>query len=139
MYSELNIAREAVCERHRQVESERMYRQLIAARRWQRKADRAGARARRALLGHPVTPADRTRSPGLPTETGASVMSRLRSCRCRPATTPRTSATPASRSRALQVLLRDDLAHIVDLVCWRDGALVHVADSTGHSTLTAAA
>jgi hypothetical protein len=50
MFSELTIAREAVSERHRQVESERMYRQLIAARRWQRKADRAGARARRALL-----------------------------------------------------------------------------------------
>lgn len=41
------------------------------------------------------------------------------------------------RARALAVLLRDDLAHIVDLVCWRDGDLVHVADSTGHSTLTA--
>ncbi|MCU1586871.1 MAG: hypothetical protein JWN31_364 [Frankiales bacterium] len=54
MFSELNdahdAAREAVSERHRQVEAERMYRQLIAARRWQRKADRAGARARRALL-----------------------------------------------------------------------------------------
>ena len=41
------------------------------------------------------------------------------------------------RDRALEVLLRDDLAHIVDLVCWRDGADVHVADSTGHSALTA--
>ncbi|MCW2543300.1 MAG: type phosphodiesterase/nucleotide pyrophosphatase [Frankiales bacterium] len=40
------------------------------------------------------------------------------------------------RGKALSVLLRDDLAHIVDLVCWREGALVHVADSTGHSTLT---
>ena len=49
MFSEL-IASEAVSDRHRQIESERMYRQLIAARRWQRKADRAGARARRALL-----------------------------------------------------------------------------------------
>ncbi|MCW2543299.1 MAG: hypothetical protein JWM40_851 [Frankiales bacterium] len=50
MYSELHIAREVVCERHRQIESERMYRQLIAARRWQRKAERAGARARRASV-----------------------------------------------------------------------------------------
>ncbi|MCU1586872.1 MAG: type phosphodiesterase/nucleotide pyrophosphatase [Frankiales bacterium] len=41
------------------------------------------------------------------------------------------------RTRALDLLLRDDLAHIIDLVCWREGSLVHVADSTGHSTLTA--
>jgi phosphonoacetate hydrolase len=46
------------------------------------------------------------------------------------------SAGAQLRGEALEVLLRDDLAHIVDLVCWRDGALVHVADSTGHSTLT---
>ena len=41
------------------------------------------------------------------------------------------------RNRALAVLLSPDLAHVIDLVCWRDGALVHVADSTGHSTLSA--
>ena len=41
------------------------------------------------------------------------------------------------RQRALAVLLAPDLAHVVDLVCWREGDLVHVADSTGHSTLTA--
>ncbi len=46
MFSEINIAREAVCERHRQVESERVYRQLIAARRSQRRAERT----RRAQL-----------------------------------------------------------------------------------------
>ena len=40
------------------------------------------------------------------------------------------------RLRALAVLLRPDLAHVVDLVCWREGELVHVADSLGHSTLT---
>jgi hypothetical protein len=39
------------------------------------------------------------------------------------------------RSKALEVLLRPDLAHIVDLVCWASDGLVHVADSTGHSTL----
>jgi len=43
----------------------------------------------------------------------------------------------ALRERALQVLLADDLAHIVDVVCWREGDLVHVADSTGHSALAA--
>lgn len=41
------------------------------------------------------------------------------------------------RERALEVLLREDLAHVVDLVCWRVGDLVHVADSTGHSALAA--
>ena len=41
------------------------------------------------------------------------------------------------RRRALAVLLRPDLAHVVDLVCWRDGDLVHVADTLGHSTLAA--
>ncbi|MCU1593558.1 MAG: type phosphodiesterase/nucleotide pyrophosphatase [Frankiales bacterium] len=39
------------------------------------------------------------------------------------------------RNRALQVLLSEDLAHIVDVVAWRDGEHVHVADSTGHSKL----
>lgn len=49
----------------------------------------------------------------------------------------RTSAGVAGalRERALGVLLADDLAHIVDLVAWREDELVHVADSTGHSTL----
>ena len=41
------------------------------------------------------------------------------------------------RKRALAVLLDPGLAHIVDLVCWREGDLVHVADSTGHSALAA--
>jgi hypothetical protein len=41
------------------------------------------------------------------------------------------------RARALAVLLHEDLAHIVDLVAWRDGAEVHVADSTGHAALAA--
>jgi phosphonoacetate hydrolase len=41
------------------------------------------------------------------------------------------------RARALAVLLRDDLAHIVELVAWREDDGVHVADSTGHSVLTA--
>ena len=40
------------------------------------------------------------------------------------------------RARALEVLLGVDLEAIVDLVAWREGDLVHVADSTGHSTLT---
>ena len=40
------------------------------------------------------------------------------------------------RERALAVLLARDLAHIVALVAWRDGGLVHVAHSAGHSTLT---
>ena len=41
------------------------------------------------------------------------------------------------RARALSVLLHEDLAHIVDVVAWREGADVHVADSTGHSRLAA--
>jgi phosphonoacetate hydrolase len=41
------------------------------------------------------------------------------------------------RAKALEVVLRPDLAHIVDLVAWREGDLVHVANSKGHSTLTA--
>jgi hypothetical protein len=40
-----------------------------------------------------------------------------------------------TRRRALEVLLDPALAHVVDLVAWRDGELVHVADSTGHSAL----
>lgn len=39
----------------------------------------------------------------------------------------------ALRSRALDVLLSEDLAHVVELVAWRDGEHLHVADSTGHS------
>ncbi len=38
------------------------------------------------------------------------------------------------RARALEVLLHRDLEHVVDLVCWREGEFVHVADSRGHST-----
>ena len=53
--------------------------------------------------------------------------------------TPQLSGGTAGdlRERALAVLLRPDLAHVVDLVCWRQDALVHVADSLGHSTLAA--
>ncbi len=40
------------------------------------------------------------------------------------------------RNRALHVLLSDELAHLVDLVAWRDGDRVHVADSTGHAALS---
>ena len=43
---------------------------------------------------------------------------------------------PLLRARALEVLLDPSLAHVVDLVCWREGDLVHVADSCGHSTHT---
>ncbi len=39
------------------------------------------------------------------------------------------------RGRALAVLLGDDLAHLVELVAWREGDDVHVADSTGHAAL----
>ena len=35
------------------------------------------------------------------------------------------------RERALEVLLDPALAHVVALVCWRDGDVVHVADSGG--------
>ena len=40
---------------------------------------------------------------------------------------------PALRDRALDVLLDPALAHVVDLVCWHEHGLVHVADSAGHS------
>jgi phosphonoacetate hydrolase len=39
------------------------------------------------------------------------------------------------RRRALDVLLRPELAHVVDLVAWREADGVHVADSLGHSVL----
>ena len=39
------------------------------------------------------------------------------------------------RERALDVLLDPALAHVVALVCWRDGDAVHVADSEGHVTV----
>ncbi|MBC7373365.1 MAG: alkaline phosphatase family protein, partial [Frankiales bacterium] len=42
---------------------------------------------------------------------------------------------PARRDRALDVLLDPALAHVVDLVCWQEEGLVHVADSQGHSAL----
>ena len=54
--------------------------------------------------------------------------------------TARTSPSgPAAdlRERALEVLLAPSLAPIVDLVCWREGDLVHVADSAGHVALAA--
>jgi hypothetical protein len=47
-------------------------------------------------------------------------------------------AAPADlRERALDVLLDPDLASVVDLVCWLDHGLVHVADSAGHVALGA--
>ncbi len=39
------------------------------------------------------------------------------------------------RERALAVLLSDELARIVALVCWREGDDVHVADAQGHVAL----
>jgi len=44
--------------------------------------------------------------------------------------------TPHLRDRALDVLLDPALAHVVDLVCWLESGLVHVADSRGHVALT---
>ena len=44
--------------------------------------------------------------------------------------------TAALRDRALDVLLDPGLAHVVDLVCWLEKGLVHVADSAGHVALT---
>jgi hypothetical protein len=43
--------------------------------------------------------------------------------------------TSALRERALDVLLDPALAHVVDLVCWLEHGLVHVADSGGHVAL----
>ena len=40
-----------------------------------------------------------------------------------------------SRGRALDVLLADSLAHIVELVAWVDGEWLHAANSTGESRL----
>ncbi len=45
--------------------------------------------------------------------------------------------TPALRDRALDVLLDPALAHVVDLVCWLEKGLVHVADHAGHVALAA--
>jgi len=39
------------------------------------------------------------------------------------------------RDRALDVLLDPELAHVVDLVCWLEKGLVHVADAKGHVAL----
>jgi hypothetical protein len=41
------------------------------------------------------------------------------------------------RDRALDVLLDPKLAHVVDLVCWLEKGLVHVADAKGHVALRA--
>jgi hypothetical protein len=41
------------------------------------------------------------------------------------------------RDRALDVLLDPDLAHVVDVVCWLEKGLVHVADAKGHVALRA--
>ena len=50
----------------------------------------------------------------------------------------RTSASSAQlRDRALDVLLDPALAHVVDLVCWVEDRVVHVADSSGHVALAA--
>jgi phosphonoacetate hydrolase len=46
-----------------------------------------------------------------------------------------TATATALRDAALDVLLDPSLAHVVDLVCWREGGLVHVADSAGHVAL----
>ena len=45
--------------------------------------------------------------------------------------------TSALRDQALDVLLDPALADVVDLVCWRENGLVHVADSAGHVALAA--
>jgi hypothetical protein len=39
-------------------------------------------------------------------------------------------------ARALEVLLDPALSHVVDLVCWRVGERVHVADADGHVALS---
>jgi phosphonoacetate hydrolase len=44
-------------------------------------------------------------------------------------------ATAGLRDRALDVLLDPALSHVVDLVCWTEKGLVHVADSEGHVAL----
>jgi phosphonoacetate hydrolase len=50
----------------------------------------------------------------------------------------RTGATLEQlRDRALDVLLDPSRAHVVDLVCWLEQGLVHVADSAGHVVLAA--
>jgi phosphonoacetate hydrolase len=41
------------------------------------------------------------------------------------------------RDRALDALLDPGLAHVVDLVCWVEKGLVHVADAKGHVALQA--
>ncbi len=46
-------------------------------------------------------------------------------------------ATAGLRDRALDVLLDPSLAHVVDLVCWPEKGMVHVADSQGHAALAA--
>lgn len=46
-------------------------------------------------------------------------------------------ATAGLRDRALDVLLDPSLAHVVDLVCWPEKGMVHVADSAGHVALAA--
>jgi predicted AlkP superfamily pyrophosphatase or phosphodiesterase len=45
------------------------------------------------------------------------------------------ATTSALRDEALDVLLDPGLAHVVDLVCWLEHGLVHVADSAGHVAL----
>ena len=45
--------------------------------------------------------------------------------------------TPALRDRALDVLLDPALSSVVDLVCWLEKGLVHVADSEGHVAVAA--
>jgi phosphonoacetate hydrolase len=42
---------------------------------------------------------------------------------------------PTLRDKALDVLLDPALEQVVDLVCWLERGLVHVADSRGHSAL----
>lgn len=45
------------------------------------------------------------------------------------------TTTTALRDRALDVLLDPSLTHVVDLVCWVEAGMVHVADSGGHVAL----
>jgi hypothetical protein len=56
----------------------------------------------------------------------------------RPQTAVRTGLSASElRDSALDVLLAPSLAAVVDLVCWPEKGLVHVADSRGHVALAA--
>ena len=55
------------------------------------------------------------------------------------ASTWRDQPPEALRDEAVRVLRGDALAHVVDLVCWRDGDHLHVADHRGHARAPSAA